>query len=154
MRELTKNVEIEGARYQLSKMTAMAASRIKNLLLAAAVSSPMAKAAAEQRGAAEQAVAPTPENADGAVVVMWITAGQVLDEGVYSQIQTICLKTVAECVEGSEAAIPIMMADGRWANKDLERNPTAVDSLIIEALKFNIAPFFSGAALKLAAQPR
>jgi hypothetical protein len=41
---------------------------------------------------------------------------------------------------------PILMADGRWAEKDLEYDTATVAQLFIKALDFNVGSFFAAAA--------
>lgn len=149
MRETTKEIELsDGARYRLTKLPAETASRIFNLLMATVM-----KARQNSGEASEEPPEDTdPEKrAAGTVAFMWMLASADLDEKAYTRVQFQCLYSCAR-LDG-DSTVPVRMADGRWAAKELENDAPAVNRLVTEVLQFNIAPFFLGGASSAAAAP-
>ena len=150
MRELTKDVTLNEGRYQVQKMDARTASWLSNLLVAS-----MLKMQPADNGGSAAENSPEPElspedKAKGAVAAMWLTCGATLSEDVYAKVQSCCLKACRVYDGASGAAMPILMNDGRWACKELENDAPTVNSLIMEAMQFNLSGFFYGAASKAA----
>ncbi len=48
----------------------------------------------------------------------------------------------------ADAPIPVMMVNGKWANKKLEMDPVSVTALTAHALVFNLSPFFLDGGLQ------
>ena len=80
------------------------------------------------------------ERANGMVKGMWLFASSALDDDQYAKIQGRCLASCA-LIDGDKT-IPVRMADGRWAVKELESDAPAVDQLVSEVLQFNLAVYF------------
>src|SRR6185437_9017451 len=117
---------------------------ILNVLISA-----MFKVAGEQESNAEQAAfdkAEPVEKANAAVAAMWISIGTTVSLETYKQIQRSCLQTCLLYVGGNP--LPLISANGRWADASLEKNVIVVNQLVIEVLQFNLAPFFIESALK------
>lgn len=150
MSDSTKEIALNEHRYQLRKMTPLVAGRIHNWLVAG-----MAKLAREN---ASEANSEQPESdgsvpverAEGMVASIWVLASTLFSEELCEKVQTHCLQSCSEFPDSSDApAVPIMMANGRWASPRLEQDPVAVNQLVLAALKFNIAPFFIGSISSL-----
>lgn len=64
----------------------------------------------------------------------------------FTRYQIESMKVSYTVVEG--APVPIMMVNGKWANKRLEYDPIKVTALTAHALVFNLSPFFINGGLK------
>lgn len=147
--ERTKDVTIDGKKYQLSKMTAMVASRIHNWLVTASIKfqaeqQNITTPAAEEEALHEEERKKDPQKAAAATVAMlWLLSSSTLSEEACTKIQNYALRSCSLYPDdGVGMPSPIMLADGRWAVKALETDATAVNQLVIESLQFNISPFF------------
>lgn len=68
----------------------------------------------------------------------------------FYELQNDCLSVVKEVteVDGKEVALPLMLASGKWAVKDIEDDTLLILALTTQALVFNITGFFEGNALE------
>jgi hypothetical protein len=152
MNEVRKIVEVNGSRYELSKMTALVSSRIHGWLLFASVD--YARRAnqgqtsdPEPSKPEEAAVVDPAVQAEGAVALLWTWAASCLSEETLTKIQNYALKACSSFPQtGDGLAMPVMMAEGRWADNKLEQDAVAVNTLVLKSLQFSIAPFFLRAA--------
>lgn len=151
MRELTKDITLDdGSRYQLRKLPALHSARIFNLLLAVVTRARKQDDAPEApTDSREPTDVEVKEQAARQVGFMWMLAATELDEHVYAKIQGQALNAV--CLLQETGPVPVRMADGRWAMKDLENDEVVIDRLISETLKFNLAGFFIAGLSKPAA---
>jgi hypothetical protein len=148
--EATKDIDLDGAKYRVGRMTAMVASRIFNLLMTSSIkASTEAKVIDTSEKSSE--MEPTEENANGMVAFLWISCTNSLDEDQYAKIQNQCLLVCSRYE--NDSPLPVKMVDGRWAMKDLEKDALTVNRLVTEALQFNISPFFLAGLSKAAATP-
>lgn len=141
MQEMFKDLEVAGKRYRLDRMTATMGAWILNVLITATMKSNndnnSSSSSEEDKSLDEM---PAQERSDGTVSVMWMVAATALSEEVYARIQSHCLKQCSQFL--GEQPTPIMMKDGRWVAKELETDMSAVNTLVLEVLKFNIGGFF------------
>lgn len=138
--ELTRDTYIDKNHYQLSKMTALVASRIHGWLLNVAADTISKEEGKQEPDAA--AIDLTPEQrADAIVEVLWLRASNVLSEEAITKIQNYALQTCGY-FQDADVAIPIIMRDGRIAAPGLANDPVVISNLIRQSLQFNISPFF------------
>lgn len=130
-----KEVEISGQNFQIGRMTPEVGARIGNLL----ITSILKIRGRGDNNEGSPSVTPTPEEA---IEGMWVVATDTLSEENYSYIQRRCLLVCSQRITADSPAAPVLMKDGRWASKELSRDIAAVNSLIAESLKFNLAGFF------------
>lgn len=142
MQILTKDVEINGQKFQIKKMTAMTGSWLSNLLVATALK--LASGAPDAEAQPQDDLSPE-ERATAMIGALWLTAGSTLTEEQYARIQHKSLSCCARHIEGGNP-ISVMMSDGRFADKELEQDGVMVGRLIMESLTFNLTPFFLASA--------
>ena len=130
--DATKDVEINGVRYQIGRMTAKAgswvATQIFTKVLPSAIEGQMNKLGLDS-----------------------LPQGRAtMTEEEFSNLQDHCLMVCRryELVGNIDTALPIMPRPGFWAIKELEYDLLTVVALTVHALVFNISPFFDGDALK------
>jgi len=131
-------------------MTALVGSRILNVLISTSAKQTSSEAPAEEK-AQEKSLfdnLPEEEKANLIIASSWMLIGTNVPEDVYTQIQKNCLKTCSVYISPDAPPTPVVMSDGRWAVKEIENDIPTVNQLIIEALQFNLAPFFTASALK------
>lgn len=137
MRETTKELDLDGKRYQLRKMTPLVGSWISNVLISSSISASSGSGSGES---SEEFNKLSPQDkAEAAVNALWLVAASRLSEDNYTKIQRYCLLVCSQYIQGGGAAVPIFREDGKFA---LEQEPAVVNRLILEALQFNIVPFF------------
>lgn len=143
-----KDVEIDGKKYQVEKLDAVTASWILNSLVAAS---------AEMQRPADTSTASVPDKvatltakeredmAQATVALMWTMAGSKLPIDKYRYIQQTALQACFWQSADSPTTTtfePVMMRDGRWANRELSDNVKTVTRLITEVLQFNLSAVF------------
>jgi hypothetical protein len=69
------------------------------------------------------------------------------DESSFLKMQRHLLSACSSYNEAG-APMPILMADGRWADKDLEFDTATVAQLFTASFEFNIQPFMLAVELK------
>lgn len=149
MRILTKDITIGDGRYQLVKMPADTACWINNLLVAVMMKSQTGtNAETNPEQEAELAKLSPEERANGLVAVLWLNAAVELSEEAYKRVQNRALMA-CRAYDANGALSVVLMPDGRWATKglpvDLAQDGKTVNELVTEAIRFNIAPFFTPA---------
>jgi hypothetical protein len=155
--ERTKDVELSGKRYQLTKMTPFVASRVHGWLKYTSVqySQQQIKEHPEIIATAQATAAAPRENlvefAEGVVGFMWTLASSFLSEETYMKVQNYAMRGVfvyPEPTNPIQTPLPVLMADGRFSVSELEQNAADVNTLILRSLEFSIAPFFLEGAQK------
>ena len=128
----TKDIKIGEQEFQISRMTARNGSWVAMQLLTKLLPSAVA-------GAVEQEL-PMPHS----------SGKTEMSEDEFVNLQSHCLRVCSryETVAGNRTAVPILMADGRWAATELEYDIVRVLTLTVHALVFNMSPFFEEGALK------
>lgn len=145
---LDHKVEVIGERrFRIGRLTALMGTRIMNTMLAS-----MAKIKESQEGNAEEKQSfrdlSAQEKAEGTVVAMWIFAGNDLPREKYEEFQKACLQCCSLYLSEDAAPTPILMANGRWVEKELEYDMQTIGELITKVLVFNLSPFFTESASK------
>ena len=145
MRLKTKDVTIDGNRFRVGKLEVEYACWVLNLF--------MAKAAEKQAARPAEPAVPEPPRqmteaeAGDLVASFWTMIGTDLPADMYRQIQLACLLGCS--VYQGDAPQPLKMVSGAWTKfgEEIAEAPRTVNRLIIESLKFNLAPFFLEDAL-------
>lgn len=143
MGDKIKEVTVSERHYQVRKMTPQTGSLIYGKLIG--VSIKFVRDEKLQQQAADSQLAPTDlnEQAAGAVEMLWKVAPSVLEDKACRDIQNDALRVCFYYPsEATGVAAPVLMADGRFADKALEDDGPAMAELIEEAVKFSVAPFF------------
>ena len=89
----------------------------------------------------------------------WAMTAQFLVEQLtrseLADVQKLCLASCGRYSSrtGTPIAMPLLMADGRFAIPDLEFDGPAVYRLTSESIAFNIAPYFPGAGSSMGTNP-
>lgn len=146
-----KDVEIEGKAFRVGRMTATVGARILNVLLSAGAKAQAKETSTpEEKDEAKMAFEELSEEekANIAISSTWIMVGSSISSEVYSEIQMNCLRVCLLYPQSDSSPIPVVMANGKWATSEIEKDLPVVNQLIIEALQFNLAPFFIARALK------
>lgn len=144
MKERYHNLSIEETTYRLNRMTPQVGSWILSVLLSATARS-KSDATPEDEEAAREAMGSlsNEERAASLVEAMWLNAGASISEEVFYKIQVHALNACAVYPSGPDSTpIPVATKDGRVADKTLEEDLTRYNRLVMEALKFNLCPFF------------
>lgn len=128
--ETTKDVEIDGKRYRISRFTAKVGSSI----------------AAQLMPKIMQCI--DGQNLDVATIVKMLPT---ISESELSGIQDHCF-TVCARYEENGAVTPVVLRPGVWGIKELEYDVVVVMALTINALIFNLSPFFVGGGLQIIIQ--
>ena len=129
-KQKNKIVEVDGAKYRLSKLDARSASYLAFKL--AAVIAPVLGKGKKDTSMEEVASAipniPRPE---------------------FDEMQTMLLKTVYSLKDanGIDMPVPVLKADGSFVDEGMAYEPVVVMKLTIQALVFNIGSFFPEAGL-------
>jgi hypothetical protein len=136
-----KEVELGKHKYRIGYMKADKGSFIRSLLIAE-----MLKLAQSSDGT-ETKPDPTAELSGEQTLTLLVTN---LSEENYAIAQRHGLGCVArfEKIGDSETAIPVMLANGNFAIKELAYDIDAVSELTLEALKANLGPFFTMSRLQ------
>jgi len=142
MQQATVDVIVNEKPYRIGRLTASCGSWIRSVLVGSIKVSGEGKDDPELEKRMSEM--DPKERADGLVQMLWTTCGSGLSEEAYRTVQTRCLQVVS--MENGAGPVPVMMKDGRFAVKDLEYDGPTVDRLVVEVLKFNIAPFFLAGA--------
>lgn len=133
LKQKTKVIEAGGVKYRLGKMDARSASYLA--MKAAAVIAP---ALSSVKGMNKQDAITAAANALPS-----------MPREEFDEIQTMLLRTVVKLVEtnGVDMPVPVIKADGSFADEDLCYDAPTVMQLSVQALMFNIGDFFQGAGL-------
>jgi hypothetical protein len=153
MRPKTKEVSIGEYQCRVGKLDACSAAWVLGVLMAVVADQRRRQPQAPEQQAPEpppKDAAAREEMARGVVGALWLTAGSALDRERYRDVQQGCLRVCSARNDGGLFE-PVVAADGRWSRKDIGDDAPAVHRLILEALQFNLSPFFlddasSGAA--------
>ena len=134
-RQTEKIVEIQGRKFKIRAFDAFTGSYIAFTLMEKML--PM--------GIEEKVLATV--QAEGTDPRMMMPQGRALmTKGEFYAFMRDCLSVVSEVLKGREA--PILNRNGSWGVDGLENNTMLVLLLVINALAFNVADFFTGDGLK------
>ena len=145
MQARTTTTQIDGATYQLRKMTPVVGSYIWQRLMAAAFKAARQVGAVGDSAPDEAAQAAPEDRLRGLCAVAFMQLS-FEDTGF---IQTECMKTISrmEIVGDTESAIPVMMQNGTWAAPEVADNPFLVTKLATEAIAFNLTSFLPASSV-------
>ena len=129
-----KTVEIQGRKFKIKAFDALTGSYIAFTLFEKMM--PMGM---------EEKVAATLQ-AEGTSPDLVMPQGRALmTKGEFYAFVRDCLSVVSEELKGREA--PVLNKNGSWGVADIENNTMRVILLVINALAFNVADFFTGGGL-------
>lgn len=146
-----KDEVIKEKRYRIQLLDALTGSRILHALLAGMAKVQQTDKDSEESDAFRNLTAE--EKGDAAVQAMWIFAGNDLSREKYEEFQKACLQCCSVYPNEDAAPMPILMANGRWADRELSHDIATVGELIVKVLQFNFSPFFTESASKQPAGP-
>jgi hypothetical protein len=145
--EDTKDVVLNGNRYQIARMDAAVGSW---LLFRLIDSIRKIFADAEQDG--EQPTAQELDQAQKEAAANAMISGMLmtLEKDEFSKVQREALRVVGQyaAVGEKEVVLPVLMANGAFAVPALRNDIVAVVTLTSSSLYFNLSPFFLGDGLK------
>ncbi len=130
LKQKTKNIEVGGKTYQLTKMDARTGSYV----------------------AFKAAGVLAPAMGSSAAIASALTGMPRKD---FDELQSLLLKTVNRLVEapnGQQLPEPVLTAKGDFVDAELGYDVISVIKLTVEALMFNVGGFFGEAGLKLPAE--
>lgn len=134
MRELFKELVLGENRYRIGKMTARTGSWVASQFASYVL--PAAAQSAAKLVAVELPATPN--------------RSRTMTEAEFYNLQDHCLAVCSRIrVEpnGSEVYYPLIHDSGRWNFDDLETDAVTVTILTVQALMFNITPFFADGAM-------
>jgi hypothetical protein len=126
----SKDVELKGVKYRIGQMDAMTGGKILSLVLPKLI--------------------PYLDEKQGLNPAAIIQMLPSLGSDSLNEIQRDSMKVCS--IYKGEGIVPIMMVDGRWANKEMEFDAVTVLALTCHAVIFNLAPFFSDGGLQMIMQ--
>ena len=151
MREITKDIEIEGVRYRLNKLPVGMASWLLSKVMGVILSSPATSNTAMPRtsGADEGE-----KRSSG--VVRFFEGFSKLSQEDFLEIQNRVLATAFryEETKAGETFLPIVKSPGVFAYADLQYDLKTIMALTMQGIEFNILPFFADAKESKSDQPR
>ena len=143
----TKDVVLNGNRYQIARMDAAVGSWFLFRLID---SIRKIFADAEQDG--EQPAAQELDQAQKEAAANAMISGMLmtLEKDEFSKVQREALRVVGQyaAVGEKEVVLPVLMANGAFAVPALRNDIVAVVTLTSSSLYFNLSPFFLGDGLK------
>ena len=143
-----KQFAIGSDQYQVAKMTALTASYIYGLFVSSMIKLVRETPAEADSVSSEEPKPDTEAEAAQRVGFLWSMLSGSIDEKTYSSLQQKCLAVCSKQVQAGDSFVysPVLMQNGsgRFAIPELAQDAVAVNRLIVEALQFNIAPFFTG----------
>lgn len=142
--EKTKIVVVEGQEYQLGKMRAEEGAYIHWRMLGVL----LAKASSQQQPEAGQQSEPSTVEAEPIDKAKMLCTsafmmGLSFEDTQFAQRCALSVVGRVETVNGTQHVIPIRTAGGQFVPAEIGENPALLSQLTIEALAFNLEPFFS-----------
>lgn len=117
-------------------------SRYKNIVVAAAAKAQReARLSERENSGAEELPQDVEQAARDVVALFWALAASAMPVGDYKLIQDACLRVCSLYI--GEDALPVMLKNGVI---DAAVDAVTLDALILEALQFNLCPFFVAAS--------
>lgn len=129
LKQKTKDIEVNGKKYRLTRMDARTGSYVAAKL--ALLCAPLLKDS-KDGGVSEEALA------------QMLPA---LSRRDFDELQTIMLKTIRQLIGPEEMASPIVKGNGDFVDEDLSYDVAAVINLTVQAVFFNVGDFFAEAGL-------
>ena len=134
--------ELNGQRYQLSKMDPVIGGFLWQKFVAAGFKASLSFKMAEFTSS-EVTDAPevTPEHRTRSAVAIGLTQFSLEDYRQLVKETMNVVRRLTSLESASEVPMPVRSDDGRWAFPDLAEDPMAVTRLMTEALVFNLTSF-------------
>jgi hypothetical protein len=134
-RQTQKTVEIQGRKFTIRAFDAFTGAYIAFELMEKMMPMGMEEKVAKML----QAEGKSPE-------LMLPQSRALMTKGEFNSFIRDCLSVVSEQLAGREA--PVLNKNGSWGVQDIENNTMLLLLLVINALAFNVADFFTGDGLK------
>lgn len=134
-RQTEKTVEIQGRKFTVRAFDAFTGAYIAFTLM----EKMMPMGMEEKVMSTLQAEGKNPE-------LMLPQSRALMTKGEFNSFVRDCLSVVSEQLKGRDC--PVLNKNGSWGVADLENNTMLVLLLVINALVFNVADFFTGDGLK------
>lgn len=145
MHEKTKEVPIDGQRYQLSKLDAFDGAMIHWRMMGALLKQAAENAAngSAQEEPPEAVKKGTDEDQAKMLCTTAFMLGLSYEDAQFAQKKALQAVCRIENVSGSDHFIAILTPTGRFVPEEIGNDPALVSRLTIESLAFSLAPFFS-----------
>lgn len=142
----TKDVVLNGSRYQISRMDAAVGSWLLFKLMDALRKIFAGEQAGEQPEPQELEQNQKEAAANAMISAMLMT----LEKDEFTKVQREALKVVGQyaAVGEKEVLLPVLMQNGSFAVPALKKDIVSVVTLTSGSLYFNLSPFFLGDGLK------
>lgn len=127
LKQKTKDIEVNGKKYRLTRMDARTGSYVATKL--AIIAAPLLKNKDDVKEEDLAAMLPA------------------LSRREFDELQTIILKTVRQLVGTDEMESPIVKNNGVFVDDDLAYDVQSVINLTVQAAFFNVGDFFAEAGL-------
>jgi hypothetical protein len=134
-RQTEKTVEIQGRKFTIRAFDALTGAYIAFTLM----EKMMPMGIEEKVAKALQAEGKSPD-------LMLPQSRALMTKGEFNSFIRDCLSVVSEQLKGRDC--PVLNKNGSWGVADIENNTMLLLLLVINALAFNIADFFTGDGLK------
>ena len=142
MHDKVKTVEVDGAQYEVRRMTPAVGSYIWQKLMAACYKAgESAKDSTQPEEGRVEKLLPTP-TAEERLRALCGVAFMFMDFETFLFVQASAMKVLSRH-EGPAGFIPVMTDDGRWSVNELSDSPMLVTRLAVEALVFNLHSFLA-----------
>lgn len=134
-RETFKDVDIAGRKWRVMKFDALTGSYVATVVMMKALPALLKMFKGD--------------GGDVTAVAGGLMGGLNMTKQEFMDLQRDCLGVCRELsdVNGTIAPMPVLMADGRFANSDLATDPVTVLMLTAHAVVFNLSVFFAEGAL-------
>jgi hypothetical protein len=154
MANKTKNIPLGGHTYRLRKLGVDEGSHIFMRMMGAIIEarSKLAHQSTDEP-TEEESKKLTDEERAKVLVGLSFMNGFSFEDAKFARHQALLAVDRVETLATGEVCIQIMLTDGRWSPTpdgwpDLEEDAATRQELVVEALTFSIAPFFSKAGAK------
>lgn len=134
-RQTEKTVEIQGRKFTIKAFDAFTGAYVAFTLM----EKMMPMGMEEKVMKALQAEGKNPE-------LMLQQSRALMTKGEFNSFIRDCLSAVSEQLKGREC--PVLNKNGSWGIQDIENNTMLLILLVVHALTFNVADFFTGDGLK------
>ena len=141
----TKDLVLNGSRYQISRMDAAVGSWLLFRLMDS-----MRKIFADTDGTQPEPQEVAPDQKEQAAHAMISAMLMTLEKDDFVKVQREALKVCGQyaAVGEKEVVLPVLMASGGFAVPALKNDIVSVVTLTSGSLYFNLSPFFLGDGLK------
>ncbi len=146
MKQKTKNVEIDGTKYQIRRFLPDVGSYLLMRIIGAGIKTDAGDATNSASGK-EVVRGEVPGGEDLARAVIFAAFLRGLDFETHCFVQAQCLAVCARLEGPDGLPMPIVNAAGVWAIHEIKDDTPLVLRLETEALVFNFTDFFAGGGL-------